>query len=112
MNAIISIRTFDIETPSIDKYDEVYDTQENIENIEFSDNEVGNGVYRSIISLLHILVPILSISTPSVLNHGDIINLKLGGDGRNVGRAQNHVMLTVCILNEGEAVLKPDYQYR
>ena len=52
MNAIISIHTFDIETP-IDKSNELNDTQEDIENIEFDDNEVGNGVYRSNIITTH-----------------------------------------------------------
>jgi hypothetical protein len=113
MNDVIPIHTFDIEAPSIDETNnETYNTQEDVENIEFNDNEVGNCVYRSILSLLHILVPILSTSNPCILNYGDTINLKLGGDGRNVGRAQNHVMLTLCILNESEDVLKPDRQYR
>ena len=110
MNDIIPIYTFDIET-SVDSDIDCNNTQEDIENIEFNDNEIGNCVHRSIISLLYILVPILLTSNPHVLNYGDTINLKLGGDGRNVGRSQNHVMLTVCILNEGENVLKPDHQY-
>ncbi|GES84505.1 hypothetical protein GLOIN_2v1847779 [Rhizophagus clarus] len=41
----------------------------------------------------------------------DKINIKLSGDGRNVGRKQKHVMLTMCILNEEEAVLSPAHQY-
>ena len=73
---------------------------------------MGNGAYRSIISLLDIIVPILTTSTPPVLKVGDKINIKLSGDGRNVGRKQKHVMLTMCILNEEEAVLNPAHQYR
>ncbi|PKC54671.1 hypothetical protein RhiirA1_476867 [Rhizophagus irregularis] len=45
------------------------------------------------------------------VGNGDTINLKLSGDGRNVGRKQNHVMLTFCLLNEKDEVLKPDHQY-
>ena len=45
----------------------------------------------------------------SALKVGDKINIKLGGDRRNVGRKQKHVMLTMCILNEGEAVLNPTH---
>ncbi|CAG8715989.1 5402_t:CDS:2, partial [Cetraspora pellucida] len=41
----------------------------------------------------------------------DIIRLKLGGDGRQVGRQQNHVLFTICILNEKELVLFPKNQY-
>ncbi|PKC52807.1 hypothetical protein RhiirA1_480635 [Rhizophagus irregularis] len=32
------------------------------------------------------------------ISNGNTINLKLGGDGRNVGCKQNHVMMTVCLL--------------
>ncbi|EXX56922.1 hypothetical protein RirG_211730 [Rhizophagus irregularis DAOM 197198w] len=42
---------------------------------------------------------------------GDKINIKLSGDGRNVGHKQKYVMLIMCILNEGEAVLNPSHQY-
>jgi hypothetical protein len=54
----------------------------------------------------------LTKSTPPVLKVGDKIDIRLSGDGRNVGRKQKHVMLTMCILNEGEAVLNPTHQYR
>jgi len=73
---------------------------------------VGDGAYRSIISLLDIIVLILTTLTPSVLKVGDKINIKLSGNERNVRRKQKHVMLTMCILNEGEAVLNPAHQYR
>ena len=73
---------------------------------------MGNGTYRSIIALLNIIVPILITSTPPVLKVGDKINIRLNGDRRNVGRKQKHVMLTMCILNEKEAVLNPAHQYR
>ncbi|PKC10463.1 hypothetical protein RhiirA5_498443 [Rhizophagus irregularis] len=45
------------------------------------------------------------------IGNGEIHNLKLSGDGRNVGRKQNHVMLTFCLLNEKDEVLKPDHQH-
>ena len=73
------------------------------------EQEIGNGVYRSIRSLLKILIPIWS---KSILQPGDTINLKLGGDGRNVGRKQNHVMMTICLLNEKDEVLKPNHQFK
>ena len=54
----------------------------------------------------------LTTSTLPILKDGDKINIRLSGDGRNVGRKQKHVMLTMCILNEGKAVLNPNHQYR
>ena len=83
--------------------------QDDSDGIVVDEQEIGNGVYRSIRSLLKILIPIWS---ESILQPGVTINLKLGGDGRNVGRKQNHVMMTVCLLNEKDEVLKPDHQYR
>jgi hypothetical protein len=109
MSALVPINTFDIYSANNDDDDE---NQQEISDIEFDDNEVGNSAYRSIISLLNVIVPILTTSTPPILKVGDKINLKLSGDGRNMGRKQKHVMLTVCILNEGEAVLDPARQYR
>ncbi len=73
---------------------------------------MGDGAYRSIISLLDIIVLILTTLTPSVLKVGDKINIKLSGNERNVRRKQKHVMLTMCILNEGEAILNLAHQYR
>ncbi len=80
----------------------------NSDGIVVDEQEIGNGVYRSIRSLLKLLIPIWN---KSILQSGDTIILKLGGDGRNVGRKQNHVMITICLLNEKDEVLKPDHQY-
>jgi hypothetical protein len=82
--------------------------QGNSDGIVVDEQEIGNGVYRSVRSLLKVFIPIWN---KSILQPGDTINLKLGGDGRNVGRKQNHVMITVCLLNEKDEVLKPDHQY-
>jgi len=109
MKALVPIKTFNIDSSIFDDDNE---NQQDIIEAEFDNNEVGNGAYRSIISLLDILVPILSKSNSPILKIGDKINIKLSGDGRNVGRKQKHVMLTMCILNEGEAVLNPSHQYR
>ena len=80
--------------------------QSNPDRIMVDEQEIGNGVYRSVRNLLQIFIPIWNESNPPILQPGDTINLKLGGDGRNVGRKQNHVMLTICLLNEGNEVLK------
>ena len=101
-------------------FDEKLNQQTIIEENDFYDNsdgilvdeqEIGQGAYRSIRTLLQILIPIWKKSNPPILQLGDTINLKLGGDGRNVGRKQNHVMMTVCLLNEKDEVLKPNNQY-
>ncbi len=75
--------------------------QENSDGIVVDEQEIGNGVYRSIRSLLKLLIPIWN---KSILQSGDTIILKLGGDGRNVGRKQNHVMITICLLNEKDNI--------
>ncbi|RHZ81782.1 hypothetical protein Glove_117g435 [Diversispora epigaea] len=110
INKDIKIGTF-----NIDKNENLFD---NLENLEKSDEdiiinnvEIGNGVYRSIDTLLKILIPIWKQETPAIIKPGDILKLKLGGDGRNVGCKQSHVMMTICLLNEGNEVLKPEDQY-
>ena len=77
-----------------------------------NDKDINNGAYRSITNILKIMVPIWLKSTPPVIKSGDTLFLKLGGDGRNVGRNQNHVISTICLLNEKDEVLKPNHQFR
>ncbi|CAG8738157.1 2569_t:CDS:2, partial [Cetraspora pellucida] len=77
----------------------------------FTLNNFENGVYRTIKSILTILVSYLVTSEPPVLAFNDIIKIKIGGDGRQVGHQQNHVLITMCILNEKDAVLFPENQY-
>ncbi|CAG8556618.1 8299_t:CDS:2 [Diversispora eburnea] len=81
------------------------------EDIIINDVEIGNGVYRSINTLLKILIPIWKQKTPAIIKSKDIPKLKLGGDGRNVGRKQSQVMMTIFLLNESDEVLKPKNQY-
>ncbi|CAG8837125.1 26646_t:CDS:1, partial [Racocetra persica] len=63
-------------------------------------NQTENAVYRSITSLLMVLVPVLTTSDLIFLYPGDKINIKIGGDGRNVSRKQSYVILAISILNE------------
>ena len=111
MKILIPIKAFNINSAIIND-DNGDENQQDINGIEINEEEIGNGAYRSIISLLDVLIPILTTLSPPVLKIGDKINIKLSGDGRNVGRKQKHVMLTMCILNEGKAVLNPTHQYR
>ena len=109
INKEIKIRTFNIDKPLNDDNFDMYEQPE--EGILVEEAEIGNGVYRSIKTLLEVLISTWKNTSPRILNQGDTINLKIGGDGRNVGRKQNHVMITFCLLNEGKEVLKPDHQY-
>jgi hypothetical protein len=68
-------------------------------------------MYKSIQTLLKVLISVWKNTSLPILNQGDTINLKIGDDGRNVGRKQKHVMITFCILNKKKEVLKPDHQY-
>ncbi|PKK64460.1 hypothetical protein RhiirC2_787463 [Rhizophagus irregularis] len=73
--------------------------------------EVENGAYHSLSTLLKILIPVWKGRENPVIISGDILHIKLGRYGRNVGRKQNHVMVTFCLLNEKDDVLKPNHQY-
>jgi len=89
---------------------------DNIENQDPSNsnnNNNQNGLcsFRSIKDLLNILVPIWKKGSSPILVPGDIIKLKLGGDGHIVTHQYSHVMFTVCLLNEKDEVLKPSNQY-
>jgi hypothetical protein len=106
MNNKIRIGTFNID----DNIDD-FDVSEQFEEILIDEAEIGNGAYRSIQTLLKELISIWKNTSPLILNQGDTINLKISGDGRNVGRKQKHVMITFCLLNEKKEVLKPDHQY-
>ncbi|CAG8584520.1 1696_t:CDS:2, partial [Scutellospora calospora] len=70
-----------------------------------------NGAYRSLKNILHVLISKLAYKDSPVLRIGDIVHVKLSGDGRQVGKHHNHVMFTACILNEHEAVLSPQNQH-
>lgn len=110
INSQVQIGTFNIDNdqPIIDD-----NSNENNDEILVVDNhEIGNGAFRSFVALLKSLIPIWKGGESPTITPGDTLLIKLGGDGRNVGRKQNHVMLTFCLLNEGEEVLKPSHQYR
>ncbi|CAB4429530.1 unnamed protein product [Rhizophagus irregularis] len=87
------------------------DVNEYTGDILVDDHEVGNGAFRSLLTLFKALIPIWKAGENPVIIPGNTLYIKLGGDGRNVGRKQNHVMITFCLLNEGKEVLKPDHQY-
>lgn len=97
---------------NIDKNDDLSNNlEESDDGIIVDEEEIGNGVYKSIYTMLQTLIPIWKQSSPAIINPGDTLKIKLGGDGRNVGRQQSHVMVTFCLLNEGDGVLTPEHQY-
>ena len=62
--------------------------------------------------LFRSLIPIWKAGENPIIIPEDTLYIKLSGDRQNVGRKQNHVMITFCLLNEGDEVLKPNHQYR
>jgi hypothetical protein len=111
INAQIHVETFNIDQDINQLNIEEYDNNNNISDILVDDSEIGNGAFRSLSTLLKILIPTWKKRENPVIISGDTLYIKLGGDGRNVGRKNNHVMITFCLLNEGEEILKPDHQY-
>jgi hypothetical protein len=84
---------------------------ESNKEIFISKDQMGNGSIRSLIALLITLIPDLTEGDNPILHKNDTIKIKLGGDGRQVGRYNHHVMLTACILNEKNKVLSSRHQY-
>ena len=107
----IHIGIFNIDNEINDQSSIDNNSNNNINGILVDDHEVGNGAFRSILDLLKVLIPIWKAGQNPVIIPGDTLYIKIGGDGRNVGRKQNHVMITFCLLNEKKEVLKPDHQY-
>ncbi|RHZ87985.1 hypothetical protein Glove_27g60 [Diversispora epigaea] len=110
INAQIPVEIFNIDQDVNQSNTNNYNS-EIINDILVDNNEIGNGAFCSLVTLLKILISIWKKGENPVIIPGDTLYIKLGGDGRNVGRKQNHVMITFCLLNEGEEVLKPDKQY-
>lgn len=115
INLSMPITNFSINESDLDNVneEESYSSTNEIvnNNAELLINNSGVGAYRSITSILKYLIPTLKSSNPPILNPNDIIFIKIGADGRRVGRRQNHVIFTFCILNEKNNVLSPKHQY-
>ncbi|PKY59562.1 hypothetical protein RhiirA4_482393 [Rhizophagus irregularis] len=92
INVQIPIRTINLDKelnqqPILDDGEE---HQGNPNGIMVDEQEIGNGVYRSIRNLLQIFIPIWNKSNPPTLQPGNTVYLKLGGDGRNVSHLQEN----------------------
>ncbi|RHZ81840.1 hypothetical protein Glove_117g379 [Diversispora epigaea] len=72
------------------------------EEVFINSDQIGNGSVRSLIGLLITLIPDLTEGDNPILQNNDIIKIKLGGDGRQVGRiclypgTENHESLTIA----------------
>ncbi|GBC48166.1 hypothetical protein GLOIN_2v1783827 [Rhizophagus irregularis DAOM 181602=DAOM 197198] len=68
---------------------------------------VGKGGHRNIKDILRYLVP--DLIQKRILNpHHPVINLRISGDGHNVGRKIKHVMITMAILDDKDTLHKPN----
>jgi hypothetical protein len=73
-------------------------------------NTIGKGGYRNINNILQYLVP--NLVQKGILNPCQpVINLRISGDGRNVGRKVKHVMITIAILDDKNTLYKPNFHY-
>ncbi|GET51458.1 hypothetical protein GLOIN_2v1828103 [Rhizophagus irregularis DAOM 181602=DAOM 197198] len=81
INEQIPIGTINL-NKEVNQLDDDDEHQSNPDGIMVGEQEIGNGVYRSIRNLLQIFIPIWNESNPPILQPGDTINLKLGGDGK------------------------------
>ncbi|RHZ85835.1 hypothetical protein Glove_59g63 [Diversispora epigaea] len=109
INEMISIILVDIDIPlSNDLNSEVH-----INDIEIINNIqelIGKGGQRNISDILKYLIPnlikkkFLNILKPEIY-------LRISGDGRNVERKINHVMVTFSILNDIENIFRPENHY-
>ena len=111
INTQIPIEIFSVNR-EINDLSGINDNLDHTSDILIDDHEIGNGAFRSLLTLLNVLIPVWKTGEKPIIKSGDTLYIKLGGDGRNVGRKQNHVMITFCLLNEGDEVLKPSHQFR
>ncbi|CAG8836647.1 20268_t:CDS:1, partial [Cetraspora pellucida] len=73
-------------------------------------SSIGNGARRSIKDILQFIVP--DLINKEILNSQEpVINLRISGDGRNVGKKMKHVMITFAILDNIDNIHNPDHHY-
>ena len=64
---------------------------------------IGKGAYRSVKKILEYIVP-------AYIQNGKL-DLRVSGDGRNVGRKVKHVMITVALLDDPTKLFESNYYY-
>jgi hypothetical protein len=110
MEGLIPIKLINIQTTraDIDFYEEPDIIDEEIVNQMVS--AIGKAGYRSIKDILKYIVP--KLINDGILNTTcPIINLRISGDGRNVGRKVKQVMVTCAILDDKKNLHFPDKHF-
>nr|CAG8521639.1 7262_t:CDS:2 [Entrophospora candida] len=71
---------------------------------------IGKAGYRQITDILLFIIP--GLVKKHILNPDNlVINLRISGDGRNVGRKVKHVMVTCAVLDDISNIYKADFHY-
>jgi hypothetical protein len=71
---------------------------------------IGKTGYRKITDILLFVLPDL-IDRYVINRNNPIINLRISGNGRNMGRKVKHVIITYTILDDIANLYKADYHY-
>src|SRR5688572_24686083 len=71
---------------------------------------IGKAGYRKITDILLFILPDL-INRCVLDPDNPVINVRISGDGRNVGRKVKHVIITCTILDDTVNLYKSDYHY-
>jgi len=110
MNYAIPISILNISNQlSITPINESQDIND-LEIVEEMLKYVGKAGYRKITDILLFILP--DLINRQVLNpENPIINLRISGDGRNVGRKVKHVIITCTILDDIANLYKANYHY-
>ncbi|RIB29835.1 hypothetical protein C2G38_2154332 [Gigaspora rosea] len=91
----------------------VFDMKSQIQNSDSDSEEdvttLEKGGYCSISKILQFVIPKLVAS--QVLSYETPIYLRVSGDGRNMEKKKNHVMVTLAILNDKNNIMKPEKHY-
>ncbi|CAG8841242.1 36392_t:CDS:2, partial [Gigaspora margarita] len=88
------------------------------ENVDINDPEIveevtksiGKAAYRSLRDVLFYIIPsliqkgVLQLSNPT-------LHIRISGDGRNVGKKVNHVMVTFALLNDLSTIYYSEKHY-
>ncbi|PKC74141.1 hypothetical protein RhiirA1_388380 [Rhizophagus irregularis] len=91
INIQIYIRNFNIDKEINNQSSIDDDVNEYTGDILIDDHEIGNEAFRSLLTLLKALIHIWKAEENPVIISENTLYIKLSGDGRNVGRKQNHV---------------------
>jgi hypothetical protein len=110
MNHAIPVSILNISEPSsLETINENLDTNDP-EVVEELLKYIGKAGYRRITDILLFIIP--DLVNKHILNPDNlIINLRISGDGRNVGRKMKHVMITCAILDDISNIYKADFHY-